>query len=248
MSKYCIITGSNGAIGKELVSIFQKNAYNIFGIDLLNKNTSVKNVTYKDIDLFSYVDENDVRKALDDSIKEICKKNPTEIILINNAAIQQTANFKKLTLNELKTSIYVNSLAPLLISQTITNHYKKNVKIINIGSVHAKQTKKNFLAYAGSKSLLESFSRSMAIELSNKKTSVIHINPGAIKTPMLIDGFKDKTLVKNLEKLIPATYIPDASEFADFVFYISNLNSNYFSGTVIDYNGAITHTLSDPEN
>lgn len=248
MSKYCIVTGSNGGIGQALVDIFHKKGYKIFGIDLLNKKSLKKNVIYKEIDLYSYVDDDGTRKNLNDSIKEICNKNPTEIILINNAAIQQITSVKKLTLNELKKSIYVNSLAPLLISQTITNFYKKNIKIINIGSIHAKQTKKNFLAYAGSKSLLESFSRSMAIELSNKKTTIIHINPGAIRTPMLLDGFKDKSLVKKLENLIPASYVADANEFANFVFNISNLNSKYLSGSVIDYSGAINHMLSDPEN
>ena len=103
--------------------------------------------------------------------------------------------------------------------------------------------------YAASKAALEALSKSLSIEFADQKIRVLHINPGAIMTDMLRDGFTGKEeKLKKLKNLIPAGYIPQPQEFSEFIFEIAQIKSRYFTGSILEYDGGISKLLSDTDN
>src|SRR3546814_11631159 len=63
--------------------------------------------------------------------------------------------------------------------------------ILNIGSVHARATKKEFVSYATSKAALHGLTRALAIDLG-PDIRVVCLAPAAVATPMLTAGFVGK--------------------------------------------------------
>ena len=87
----------------------------------------------------------------------------------------------------------INTIVPFLLTQLFLDELKKyKGRVINIGSVHAQTTKKGFSVYAMSKSGLAGLTRGLALELGEYGICVNCIQPGAVDTPMLRDGFNDK--------------------------------------------------------
>jgi len=249
MSKCIIITGCSGDIGKSLVNKFLDDDYTVIALDKEDTlNIKNKKLSFFQINLFDYVNDSNMQDEFNSKILDKVSGKFSHLVLINNAATQIVANINDITLEDIKKSIYINSISPFYLSRFVAKTFKGALKIINIGSIHSNQTKKGFCMYAGSKSLLESFSRSLSIELTNTNLSVLHVNPGAIDTQMLKKGFKDKNKLTQLRELIPAKYIPSTYEFAEFISTLCKLETNYLTGTIIDYSGGIKHLLSDTEN
>src|SRR3546814_10911451 len=72
--------------------------------------------------------------------------------LVNNAAVQRLAKTSAVTMADWDESITVNLTAPMRLSQALLPELAANDGIIlNIGSVHARATKKEFVSYATSK-------------------------------------------------------------------------------------------------
>src|SRR3546814_10036705 len=75
--------------------------------------------------------------------------------LVNNAAVQRLAKTSAVTMADWDESITVNLTAPMRLSQALLPELAANDGIIlNIGSVHARATKKEFVSYATSKAAL----------------------------------------------------------------------------------------------
>ena len=116
-------------------------------------------------------------------------------------------------------------------------------KIIDISSIHASQTKKNFSIYAASKAALESITRSIAPEFAADGVITTCVAPAALETPMLIAGFAG---LGRLKAYHPSNSIGTPNSLADLVFQLTQFNDPFFNGVVIPFSGAIHNALHDP--
>ena len=89
--------------------------------------------------------------------------------IINNAAIQILGRVEDLTQEDFSKSMDVNVTAPFLLTKLCLCLMEAgNSSIINIGSIHAHNTKPEFVAYATSKAALDGLTRALAVELGEK--------------------------------------------------------------------------------
>ena len=138
MTKSVIITGVNGGIGKALSVAFSNNGYTTIGLDIVHDDSNCD--YFIPIDLNRFASETEYRIEKSQKLLELSSDLE---VLINNAAIQlldDTSNIKEVdwfkTLN-------INLSSPFFLSQLCLDSLKKNKgSIINITSIHAKQTKK----------------------------------------------------------------------------------------------------------
>ena len=125
----------------------------------------------------------------------------------------------------------------------------KNSKgsIINIGSIHAKQTKSRFIAYATSKAALKGLTQAMAVDFGEHVRTNI-IQPAAVSTEMLINGFNDNPEgLKKLESYHPSGFIGTPKDIAKLAVFLSKDESQFINGSSIDIDGAIGVRLHDPD-
>ena len=166
--------------------------------------------------------------------------------LVNNAAIQDLAEFENADAMALAESFAVNVNAPYIMAKLTHKMLAQNGgTIINIGSIHSQQTKTGFLAYSVSKAGLRGLTKGLALELG-ASVKVNSIEPAAISTNMLAQGLShDEVKLKELKFLHPTRSVGAPSEVADLACYLIESAPQFLNGSCIELDGGISSLLSD---
>ena len=246
MPKQCaLITGVNGGIGQALAEVFQSHGYFVVGTDKGQKPSSSFCSAYRSMDLIEFVRDETYANTQTQELKSLFPGGELNV-LINNAAIQILGGASSLTREQWQDTLDTNLLASFFLTQAfLPNLSCCDGVVLNIGSVHARLTKKDFVAYATSKAALEGMTRALAVDLG-EKVRVNCISPGAIHTEMLLSGFGGDA--EKLEKLAakhPRNSIGKPSEVARLAFALVDRKLNFLSGASIPLDGAISCTLND---
>lgn len=244
MMKAVIITGHSGGIGCALVDEFKKTGYFTIGIGRQKTESVDVNIV---CDLEDLVHDEKIESVLSDEVRDALRGKRLKL-LINNAAVQILDDINTVKLNDFKRTLDVNLIAPFLLSKLLYSLLKEyKGSIINIGSIHAKQTKPKFISYATSKAALKGLTQAMAVDFG-KYVRVNIIQPAAISTEMLVDGFRDNPEgLKKLELYHPSGNIGTPEEVARLAVYLAGDSSLFLNGSTIDIDGAIGARLHDPD-
>jgi NAD(P)-dependent dehydrogenase (short-subunit alcohol dehydrogenase family) len=245
MKKSILITGANGGIGKALCQIFNDNEYFVIATDC-HQESKCKCDAYIQMELEQYAVSEIKRKNLIEIVEKIDCSYPF-IGLINNAGYQILKKIDDILINDVFKTYAINLYSPIFIIQDLIPVLTKNKgSIINISSIHAGLTKAKFSIYASSKAALSAFTRSLAIEVG-EHVRVNAIEPGAIETDMLKDGFKEKpSKLEMLKSYQPVKRIGKVEEVARLALNMIN-DYYYMNGACIRIDGGIGACLHDPD-
>lgn len=241
-----IITGACGGIGRELCRSFFDSGFKVIAIDSRDAIPGLEVDEFIQMDLTKILNDasakRDLRNFIDDASKGIILKG-----LVNNAAIQIVRSFEDLTEDDWKLTLDTNLLVPFVLSQLFLEPLAVGSgSILNISSIHANQTKRHFAAYATSKAALSSMTRLLAIELGNR-IRVNAIEPGAIATEMLEQGFKDSPQKRTqLDDMQPMKRIGTPQEVAQLARFLISDEARFINGATVQIDGGIRSQLYDP--
>lgn len=200
------------------------------------------------MDLFTLVNDKVMQSDFKSNLSNMleCQKFDLKA-LVNNAAIQILADVDTVTVDDFLLTQAVNVAAPLLLSKLcLPNMQLGQGAIVNIGSIHAELTKPEFISYATSKAAIKGLTQAMAVDLSGR-ARVNCIEPAAIATSMLIDGFKDKPgKLEELESCHPSGHIGSTGQVAELCYFLVDGKVSFLNGACIGLNGGITARLHDP--
>ncbi len=242
-----LLTGSTGGIGTTLAAAFMEHGYCVIGID--NREPSHRNTdAFVRCDLGRLSESHSEREKLENQIAACLEKHQSSVgVLINNAATQMLGSFEELALVDFNRSLAVNVIAPFVLAQMFLSLLGESKgRIINIGSIHARQTKPQFAAYATSKAALLGLTQAMAVELSDRVTVNI-IQPAAIDTEMLRAGFQSNPEgLKILQSYHPIGRIGNPKEVAEVALLLASGKVDFLNGSAIDLHGGIGIRLNDP--
>ena len=243
MTKTVLITGANGGIGNALCSSFKNAGYYVIGTDR-SKSAKCECDHYISADLYNLA--NDVTQ-LNNFKTDVFSTTKTVNTLINNAAVQILSSLSTLKLEDFKKTLDVNLTAALLLTQGFEETLTKcHGSVINIGSIHAGLTKPAFISYATSKAALRGLTKSLAVDLGGR-IRVNCIEPAAIETDMLVDGFKDTPEKLNeLTACHPTGKLGQPFEIAKAAVFLTNSDNEFMTGTILEINGGIAGRLHDP--
>jgi len=240
--KKVFITGVNGDIGAAVAKSFYLEGWHVVGTDI-HENHNEFCHEYIQLDLSSFVERGltSQQKYFFDLVK-----SDNLNCLINNAAYQYVCPIKDIDIGKWQKSLNVNLTAPLLLCKEFySSLIDAQGNVINIHTIHSKLTKKNFAAYASSKSSFESLSRAMALEFG----SIIKVNGirlAAIKTSMLSEGFSnDIEKLNALDELHPAGQVGSPNDVADVCLFLAKNEIAFLHGSIVDMDGGISYCLKD---
>jgi NAD(P)-dependent dehydrogenase (short-subunit alcohol dehydrogenase family) len=246
-----LITGASGGIGRFLVSELSKSGWKVIATDHPNKliENDLLNDVYAFIkqDLAGLLTDPSQKNNFIEKIKGCCKTFPLKAI-INNAAIQNIKLFEDLTDEDWLQSLNVNLLAPISISRSLMDILEKNNgSIINISSIHSSLTKKGFSSYATTKAALTGLTKSLSVEIGNK-IRVNAIEPAAIETTLLMEGFNNNKLaIEKLKKLHPTNSIGSPEDIYNAVVFLLDPSNKFLNGCILSLTGGIHNCLHDPK-
>ncbi|NSY35200.1 SDR family NAD(P)-dependent oxidoreductase [Pseudoalteromonas sp. JC28] len=243
--KYVLVTGSAGGIGQALTNKFIAEGFIVLGVDQCKQLASDKLIPLQ-IDLSKIVNDPTYLNEFINSVVHLTQEDGISY-LINNAAEQILNSIENITIEEWMRSFDINLHAPfILIKVFYENLVKNNGAVVNISSIHARLTKKEFSAYATSKAALSALTRNLALDFGGK-VRINAIEPAAIATKMLQAGFEGKLEeFSKLESFHPQGRIGLPEEVASLAYYLTTNESRFLHGSCISIDGGISSCLSDP--
>lgn len=241
--KTAIITGGDSGIGRAVSLAYAKEGANIVIVykeENQDSKDTVKAMTkYTDaskiLQIAGDIGEPEFSKEI---IKKTLEKFSSIDILVNNAAEQHPQEIITDIDNEqLERTFKTNFFGVFYLVREAVPHMKENASIINTSSVTAYDGNPQLLDYSSTKGAMTSFTRSLAIQLSEKGIRVNQVAPGPIWTPLIPSTFgKD-----NVENFGADTLMGRAGqpiELAEaYVFLAWHNASSYITGQTIHING-----------
>lgn len=158
-------------------------------------------------------------------------------ILVNNAGIFPFVKFEDMTENDWDKVMNVNLKGIFLCSQFAAKVMEPGSKIVNISSIASFVGFEGLVHYCTTKGGVNSFTRTLALEIAPKKINVNAVAPGAIDTPgaSMTEETKSNTL-----KLIPLSRIGQPEDIAKACLFFSSNLSDYVTGQVLTVDGGWT--------
>lgn len=248
-----IITGASSGIGQGIAIAMAKEGAHV----CINYSSSKDGAedTKKEIESFegsAIIIKADVSNRED--VKNMFQKTihtfGTVDILVSNAGIQKDAPFLEMTLEDWQKVLSINLTGQFLCAQEAAKEFirrgivkdrsKAAGKIICMSSVHDIIPWAGHINYAASKGGILMFMKTLAQELAPHKIRVNALSPGAIKTSINEDVWKDEKSRKELLKLIPYQRIGEPEDIGQAAVWLASDESDYVYGQTIYVDGGMT--------
>lgn len=170
-------------------------------------------------------------------------------VLVANAGIQKDADFLEMSYEDWQKVISINLGGQFLCAQLAAREFvrrgvveqrsKAAGKIICMSSVHDGIPWAGHINYASAKGGIIMLMKTMAQELASHKIRVNALSPGAIKTRINEDVWKNEEQKKELMKLIPYQRLGEPEDIADAAVWLASDESDYVHGHTLYADGGM---------
>lgn len=218
--KNVVITGSSRGIGFELVTLFNKNNYNV--IALSRNLSSISKLNLNNVSTFStdLSDSSSINKA----VKFINNKFSSVDILINNAGKLINKPFIETTKQDFISVYSVNVFGLAELVKLLLPSFSDTSHIINISSIGGIAGSSKFpglSAYSSSKAALNVLTEMLYEEFKTSGPVVNTLALGAVQTEMLEEAF-------------PGYKAPlSSAEMANYIYDFSIKGHKYYNGKIL---------------
>lgn len=245
MARTVLITGAAGGIGQALVSAFLADGWKVVATDRVKPQGNPATCFIPE-DLNQVVEDAGRREGFFANIRAALGGGPLDAI-VNNAAVQILGSTPDVNLADWQRTLNINLTAPFLIAQGMLPELQAgNGVVINIGSVHARATKREFVAYATSKAAIHGLTRAMAVDLG-PNPRVLCVAPAAVDTTILREGFEgNPEAFAELAAAHPANRIADPVEIGEAVVCLVQTPFLFATGSTVWLDGGVLSRLHDP--
>lgn len=182
-------------------------------------------------------------------------------ILINNAGINQEAEFLELEEEDFDRVLRVNLKGAFLVGQAAArqmvdqieasdSHRKSGGAIVNLSSINAEVTSAGQTAYAASKGGIRMLTKAMALALAPWNIRVNAVGPGIIRTAMTEPTLGDMHKRRRAMARTPLRRPGDAEEIAAVAAFLASDEASYITGETIYADGgrlSLSGTIDDEE-
>lgn len=247
-SKFVLITGAAGGIGRATVALFAAKGWVVIGVDRADFGEGFPG---DGLFIGSDISRGEDMEAIFDRVNSLTDSLDA---LVNNAAMQIAKPLVETTVEEWD-AVMASNLRSVFLGVKLAHPLLKvgGGAVVNVSSVHAIQTSANIAAYAASKGGLLALTRAMAIEFAPDNIRVNAILPGAVDTPMLRAGLGRghaghgdmQERLDNLARKTVSGKVGKPEEIAHAIYFLAdNEQSSFMTGQALVVDGGATARLS----
>ena len=238
--RVAIITGGDSGIGRAAAVAFAKEDANV-AIVYLNEHKDAeetKTLVEKEgaqclLIAGDVGDEAFCRQSVEQTVKRFGKLTT----LVNNAAEQHPKkSLEEISRGQLERTFRTNIFSYFFMAKAALKHLKAGSTIINTASVTAYRGSPQLLDYSSTKGAIVAFTRSLALNLAEKKIRVNGIAPGPIWTPLIPSTFPEEK-VETFGSQTPMKRAGQPSEVAPCYVFLASEDSSYMTGQMLHPNG-----------
>ncbi|KAH9417863.1 glucose 1-dehydrogenase 1-like [Dermatophagoides pteronyssinus] len=259
--KVVLITGSSSGIGEGIavhlcslganITITGRNAERLKRVGERCRQ-STKNPNAKILEIIGDINqEKDAEHLLNKTIETFGKLD----VLVNNAGAYQVSsiwddnymqNYDMMFHTNVRSVVYLTKLAIPFLAKTQGN-------IVNVSSVAAQKPAANNTLYAMSKSAIDMFTKSMALELGPKRIRCNAINPAAIRTPIFNKVQNSDLSTDRMADIAARSYpvgrIGEPLDCANAVAYLASDAASFINGVCLLVDGgSVNSALIMPDD
>ena len=215
------VTGGSGDIGDVIVGRLRKEKVRV--TSLSSKNFDISNMM-----------------EIQEYIRLVSKKNYPDI-LICNAGINNPKLIEEQSISDLEKIVNTNLMGHITLIKAVLPHMaaRRFGRIVIISSIYSQRARIGRSAYSLSKSALDSFMRSVAIEYADKGILANSVAPGFIDTKLTSKNNKKKTLSKIITQ-IPTKRLGTPQEVSELVWFLASKKNTYITGQTISIDGGFS--------
>jgi NAD(P)-dependent dehydrogenase (short-subunit alcohol dehydrogenase family) len=238
--KVALITGADSGIGRAVAIAFAKEGADIVVV-YLNEHEDARETQRlveakgrRCILIAGDVgDEQFCNSAVQRTVGEFAKLD----ILVNNAAEQHPQeSIDKISSEQLHRTFATNIFAMFYLVKAALPHLREGSTILNTASVTAYKGSPQLLDYSSTKGAIVAFTRSLSMNLADKKIRVNAVAPGPIWTPLIPSTFKPEK-VEKFGQDVPLGRPGQPDEVAPCYVFLASDDSSYMSGQTLHPNG-----------
>lgn len=158
-------------------------------------------------------------------------------ILVNNAAEQHPKqSLTDISADQLERTFRTNVFGMFFMTKAALAYLHEGATIINTASITAYRGSPELLDYSSTKGAIVAFTRSLSLNLEEKKIRVNAVAPGPIWTPLIPSTFPEEK-VKSFGKNVPMQRPGQPEEVAPSYVFLASDDSSYMSGQTLHPNG-----------
>jgi NAD(P)-dependent dehydrogenase (short-subunit alcohol dehydrogenase family) len=163
-------------------------------------------------------------------------------VVVNNAGEQHPQDkLEDITAEQLENTFRTNIFAMFFLTKAALPHLKEGSSVLNTASVTAYRGHPELLDYSATKGAIVSFTRSLAVNLADKKIRVNAVAPGPIWTPLIPSTFPpDK--VETFGQDTPLGRAGQPYEVAMAFLFLASEDASYMTGQTLHVNGGAVVT------
>ncbi len=236
--KVALITGGDSGIGRSIAVHFAREGADISIVYLKEDEDALKTKELVEAEgkrcliiAGNIKDEKFCDKAIEKTAKELGAIN----ILVNNAAEQHEAdNLEEPDLSLMQESFKTNVFGMFYIIPKALPYMKEGDSIINTTSVTSYRGSAHLIDYSSTKGAITSFTRSLSINLADRKIRVNGVAPGPIWTPLIPSTLDN---VSEFGKKTALGRPGQPSEVGPAYVFLASEDASYITGHVLHING-----------
>lgn len=240
--KTALITGGDSGIGRAVAVAYAKEGANVAIAYLADQEDEDADKTIALIEKYGGKAK---KYQTDISSVKNCKQLVGQVIddfgalniLVNNAGKQfPQQSIEDITEEQLKETFETNFFGLFFMSKAAIAHMKKGDCIVNTSSITAYNGSPGLLDYSATKGAITSFTRSLALNLSDKGIRVNAVAPGPIWTPLIPATFDAKTVDEHGADT-PMKRRGQPAENAPAYVFLASQDSSYMTGQTLHVDG-----------
>jgi 3-oxoacyl-[acyl-carrier protein] reductase len=235
--RYALVTGATRGIGNAIARRLEASGFFVIGTATSEEGASkISDSLERGVGMCVRVDDDESVANLMSDIKE---KYELPVVLVNNAGVTRDNLLMRMKDEEWRSVIETNVTSLYRLCKPLMRPMLKARwgRIVNISSVVGRMGNPGQTNYVTSKSAIEGFTRSLALEIGNRGVTVNAVAPGFIETDMtdeLTDAQRDQMLSR-----VALGRMGNPEDIAATVNFLVSDDASYITGATIPVNGGL---------
>ncbi len=233
--KVCIVTGSSRGIGKAIAEAYSNEGAKVAITYLSRQDEAIKFAKEINTELVYKLDvrnKNEIRNVF----KDIKEKEGKIDVLVNNAGVNKTNDFDKLTEEDWDLVLDVDLKGVFLCCQQVLDFISDGGKIINIGSLSGEYGGPRTPSYAAAKSGVMALTHCLARFVGERNINVNCLSPGVIANEFTEETMSPEVKAKAQNLLILKRF-GNVNDISGAAVFLASEDANYMTAQTISVNG-----------